>query len=199
MPTGELFENVLLGRTWMAATKCKINRATNEVTMVTPSCPTGSHCTHCSLQKLTLLKGLSELASPKPNPKLTPNALTTNPLHTTKSAPTNSASIIWQPRQQSTLRWVPKAKPQRRKKPRRKNYQRFLNLQAAGFPRNSFGRKAIIQGFLTFGSQKLSCQIPNQKQSKRQWCDAGYRQKLQANGCPQVILWHKSIVLATRR
>ena len=89
MPAGEAFENVLLGRMWMAATKCKNNWATNEVTMVTPSCPTGSHCTHCSLQKLTLPKGPTELASPKPNPKLTPNALTTNRLHTTKSAPTN--------------------------------------------------------------------------------------------------------------
>ena len=68
MPTRELFENVLLGCTWMAATKCKNNWATNEVTMVAPSFPTGSHCTHCSLQNLTLPKGPSELASPKQIP-----------------------------------------------------------------------------------------------------------------------------------
>ena len=84
--------------------------------MVTPSYPTGSHYTHWSLQKLALPTGPTELASPKPNPKLT-----TNPLHTTKSATTNSASIIWQPRQQLTLRWVPKAKPHQRRKPHRKN------------------------------------------------------------------------------
>ena len=84
--------------------------------MVTPSYPTGSHYTHWSLQKLTLPTGPMELASPKPNPKLTPNALTTNPLHITKSATTNSALVIWQPRQQSTLRWVPKAKPHQRRK-----------------------------------------------------------------------------------
>ena len=95
MPTGELFENVLLGRTWIAATKCTIDWETNKVTLVTLSCPTGSHCTHCSLQKLTLPKGPTKLSSLKTNPKITPNALTTNPLHTTKSTPTYSATMIW--------------------------------------------------------------------------------------------------------
>ena len=94
MPAGELFENVLLGCTWMVATQCTIDWTTNKVTMVTNSCPTGSHCMHCSLQKLTLLKGSLELASPKPNPKLTPNALTTNPLHTPQPTPTHSTTMI---------------------------------------------------------------------------------------------------------
>ena len=49
----KLFENVLLGCTWMAATKCTIDWATNKVIMVTPSCPTGFHCIECSLQKLS--------------------------------------------------------------------------------------------------------------------------------------------------
>jgi len=86
MPAGELPENVMLGRTWMAATRCNIDWATNKVDMVIASCPTGSHCTHCSpLQKLTLLEGPTELASQKTNPTLTPNAITANPLPTEKT------------------------------------------------------------------------------------------------------------------
>lgn len=56
-PVGTLFKNVFLGRTCMVATKCTMNWATNKVTTVTSSCPTSSHCMHCSLQKLTLPKG----------------------------------------------------------------------------------------------------------------------------------------------
>ena len=112
MPAGELFENVLLGRTWMASTKCTIDWATNIVTMVTPSFPTCTHCTHYSLQKLTLSEGPLELASPKSNPKLTPNAFTTNPLHAPKLIPTHTTPTIWQPRHQMTFKCVPKQMPQ---------------------------------------------------------------------------------------
>ena len=144
--------------------------------MVTPSCPTGSHCTHCSLQKLTLPKGPSELASPKPNSKLTPNALTTNRLHTTKSAPTNSATMICRPLQQTALRWVPKAKPRQRRAPHRRKWSKiFTHLQAAGFPKSSFGRKAIIRGFWHLASNIISCQIPNE-QSKQQLCERRNRE-----------------------
>ena len=157
--------------------------------MVTPSCPTGSHCTHCSLQKLTLPKGPTELASPKPNPKLTPNALTTNPLHTTKPAPTHSTTMIWRPRQQMALQWVPKAKPPQRKKPRcAKNDQRNTNLQAAGFPRTSFGCKAIIWVTLGFGFQKISCQTPNQEQSKLATVRAQDTEKASSQWVPKSLL-----------
>ena len=87
----------------------------------------------------------------------------------------------------------------KKKSSSQKHDQRNTNLQAAGFPRTSFGCKALIRITLGFGSQKLSCHTPNQEQSKQQSCECRIQRKLQANGCLQVILWHKDIVMATRR
>ena len=73
--------------------------------------------------------------------------------------------MIWQPRQQTALRWVSKAQSNEEKGCVAGNDLRNTHLQATGFTRLFYGRKAIIRGFLAFGFQKI---LPNTQPRAKQ-------------------------------
>ena len=182
----------LLGRTWMAATRCNIDWATNKVNMVIPSCPTGSHCTHCSpLQKLTLLEGPTELASQKPNPKLTPNAITTNTLAHTKAGTNalNNNQLAATTKTGVSMGSQNKDHNAERSLVARRG-PRSITFQVDGCPRTFFANKGILRAIFGFGSQKVFCfrKVQGQEQSKQQPCFRKIQENLQAAGCPKTFL-----------
>ena len=105
MPAGELFENVILGRTWMCATNCQLDWVTQTVNMVIPNCPKNTHCTHCSPNYFPTSTSMGGSTT-----QLTPSQLTANithPLRTSNNCPlqkhknrSSTPKTLW--------KWVPK-------------------------------------------------------------------------------------------
>ena len=54
--------------------------------------------------------------------------------------------MIWQPLQQKALRWVPKAKPQQRKKPRRKKRPKIFKSSSRWVPKNLLWTQGYYMG-----------------------------------------------------
>ena len=99
----------------------------------------------------------------------------------------------------TTSTWVPKEKSKQRKEPRRRTRSKKYKSSSCWVPKNLLQMQGYYAGNSWIWIPK-NILPPNPRENQ---VATAYKhriqRKLQANGCLKVFLWHKSIVVSTRR